>query len=182
MNIRLAAAEIHIPRQLREKWLRRLFTLTARAFGCDAAFVSGLPFAGMTEEFARFTSEKSTACLQDEEAALEIACRLRELAYAFGQEFRSVLRLRSRTEVMRAGRLLYRVLGIDFRGSSGGGITVTKCSFARYYSLEACEFISVLDEGILAGLAGGGSLSFKGRITGNMPSCTAFFRFPEELP
>lgn len=182
MNIRLALAEVHIPRKIMDDGFRRLFSFTARAFGCDAAFVSDLPLTGMAEAFARFTAEKSVVCLKDEAIAGEVAGRLRESAFEFGQEFRSVLRPRTRSEVMRAARVLYRTLGIDFRGSPGGGITVTKCSFSMYYSPAICEFISALDEGIIAGLAGGGSLSFKGRITGNLPNCTAFFRFPEDVP
>lgn len=181
MNIRLTAAELHLPRRIRERGFRRLFTLTARAFGCDTAFVSHLSHAGMTEEFARFTEQRSRMCLEDAASAAEVAQRLRESAFEFGQEMRSVLRLQTRSEVMRAARLLYRVLGIDFRGSSDGGIVVAKCSFAGFYSQEICEFISALDEGILAGLAGGGSLSFMGRITGNRPNCTACFRFPGDV-
>lgn len=182
MNIRLAAAEFHLPRRLRERGFRRLFTLAARAFGCDAVFVSGLPYGGMTEEFAMFTAKQSLKCLKDDASASEAARRLRESAFDFGREIRSVLGLKTRSEVMRAARLLYRILGIDFRGASDGGIIIAKCGFARFYSPDICEFISALDEGMLAGLAGGGTLSFKGRITGDLPSCTAIFRFPEGLP
>jgi hypothetical protein len=182
MNIRLAAAEFHLPRRLRERGFRRLFTLAARAFGCDAAFVHGLPYGGMTEEFAMFTAQQSLKCLRDEASAPEVANRLRESAFEFGREIRSVLGLKTRSDVMRAARLLYRILGIDFRGASDGGIIVAKCCFARFYSPETCEFISALDEGILAGLAGAGTLSFKGRITGGLPICTACFRFPEGMP
>jgi len=181
MNVLLTAAELHLPRRMRERGFRRLFTLTARAFGCDTAFVSRLSSAGMTEEYARFTAQQSRMCLEDGASALEVARRLRDAAFEFGQEMRIALRLRTRAEVMRAARLLYRILGIDFRGSSDGAIVVSKCSFAAFYSQEICEFISALDEGMLAGLAGGGSLSFTGRITGDLPNCTACFRFPEEL-
>lgn len=181
MSIRLIAAEFHLPRRFRERGFRRLFTLTARAFGCDARFVSRLSFADMTEEYARFTAQQSLKCLEDVASAPEVASRLRGSAFEFGQEMRNALGIRTRSEVMRAARLLYGNMGIDFRGSSKGGITVSKCAFARFYSQEICEFISAVDDGILSGLAGGGSLSFMGRITGNLPNCKAFFRFPENV-
>lgn len=181
MSIRLTAAEFHLPRRFRERGFRRLFTLTARAFGCDAEFVSRLSFSGMSEEYARFTAQQSLMCLEDVASAPEVAKRLGAYAFEFGQEMRNALGIRTRSEVMRAARLLYGSMGIDFRGSSNGGIIVSKCGFAAFYSQEICEFISALDEGVLAGLAGGGSLSFTGRITGDLPNCTACFRFPEEL-
>lgn len=181
MNFRLSAAEIHIPRRLREKKIRGLFNLTAQAFGSEAPCLSGLSFPEILEAFARFTSDQADRLLSGTGAS-EAKSRLRDAAFIFGGELRRDFGLCSRTEVMRAGRLLYRLLGIDFRGNETGAIVVQKCFFADYYSPQTCGFMSALDEGVMAGLAGGGRLEFSERITDNRSRCLARFEFPAELP
>jgi hypothetical protein len=177
----LTAAEIHLPRRLRDEKFRRLFSLTARALGTEAPRLDGRPFVEARREFARFTAEQAGRCLENDSSAAEAKTRLRDSAFAFGQELRRDLRIRSAADVMRAGRLLYRLLGIDFQGSASGGIVIRKCFFASYYTSRTCGFISALDEGILAGLAGGGRLEFSERMTDERPCCLARFEFPAGL-
>jgi len=76
---------------------------------------------------------------------------------------------------MRAARLLYGTMGIDFRGSDDGNILIGKCAFSDFYESRTCALISALDEGLLAGLAGGGRLEFSERITDGQSRCRARF-------
>ena len=76
-------------------------------------------------------------------------------------------------EVMRAGRVLYRAIGIEFRGTEQGRIEIGECVFSKHYSPVTCRVISSLDAGIMAGLSDGKSLSFSQRITEGFDSCKA---------
>jgi hypothetical protein len=82
-------------------------------------------------------------------------------------------------EVMRAGRVLYRAIGIEFRGSDQGLIEIGECFFSKYYSPATCSLISSLDAGIMAGLSDGKELSFSQRITEGFNSCKAQMREKE---
>jgi len=181
LNIRLAAARIHIPRRLKLRGLRQLFALTAEAFRCPVPDIGSSSIPGILESYARFTAGMAESLVITGESEAEVKERLREAGFSFGTVVRRELRVRSRSEVIRAGRILYRILGIDFSGATDGGIVIRKCLFAGFYSPGTCSLISALDEGLLAGLAGGGSLVFSGRITEGCPACTARFRFPEGL-
>jgi hypothetical protein len=80
---------------------------------------------------------------------------------------------------MAISRRLYGLLHIDFQGDFSGNITIKKCYFSSYYSKEICQLISALDEGIAAGLSGGGKLSFFQRITEGQPCCQGRLIMPE---
>ena len=99
----------------------------------------------------------------------------------FGRRIGAMLGVRSRKDAMRAARLLYRFLGIDFLGADSGEIIIRRCSFSEHYTPETCALMSGLDEGVLAGLAGGGRLTFQARLTEGRDSCRARFAFPESL-
>jgi hypothetical protein len=107
---------------------------------------------------------------------------MRNLARGLGGRLRDRLKVRSRADVMKAGRLIYRLLGIELRGTAAGDIVIDRCSFGRTYGPETCALMSALDEGLFAGLSGGGSLEFSARITEGRPACRARFVFPPELP
>jgi hypothetical protein len=76
---------------------------------------------------------------------------------------------------MAAARLIYRQLGIDFRGSAGGQIIIRRCFFAALYAPRVCALVSALDRGLLAGLARGGELRFEQRLTEGACCCRAQF-------
>jgi hypothetical protein len=84
------------------------------------------------------------------------------------------LRLKKTEEVLSVGRALYRAIGIDFEGR-GGSVVMHTCYFSRFYDAEICRVMSSLDEGIAAGLSGGGKLIFAQRITEGKPTCEAAF-------
>jgi hypothetical protein len=108
----------------------------------------------------------------------EIQRRLYDGAYRMGQELRRTFRVASTADALAAARVLYRALGIDLRAAPGGGITVRRCFFSRYYSGPVCQVIASLDEGLFAGLSDGGQLSFTQRITEGSDCCKADFRLP----
>jgi hypothetical protein len=182
MSLRLALAEIWIPGPIRSRELGRLFALTAEAFDAPLPSLAGLSFDGMVGSYARWTGEQATGILADEIRAAAIRARLRELSLAYGRRLGRLLGLRTRGQVMRAGRLLYRLIGIDFEGTEEGKIVIRRCAFSQFYTPAACALIAGLDDGVISGLSGGGRLEFDGRITEKNDACRARFLFPEGLP
>lgn len=181
MNIRLGAARICMPRRLKLKRLHDLLTLTAEAFGSPVPDIRCNTVSEFLESYAVFTSGMAEAWIGAGKQETLLRERLCNSGFSFGAGFRRMLRVRSGSEVMRAARLLYSVLGIEMDCEDHGSITIRRCFFARYYSPETCRLISALDEGVLSGLAGGGSLAFTGRITEGSPTCRASFQFPGDL-
>jgi hypothetical protein len=181
VNLRLAAAKVYTPHRLRVSRLRDLFALTAEAFGVSVPDIPRCRASGLLESYARFTGDAAAAWVDSGRPA-DVMERLRNAGFSFGAGLRRELGIRSRSDVMEAARLLYRFIGIDFRGEADGRIVIRRCLFSGFYSPEACLLMSALDDGVVAGLAGGGSLVFTGRITGGGPACEARFFFPENTP
>lgn len=79
-------------------------------------------------------------------------------------------------DLILAARILYKVLGIEFRVERQKDKTlllVQRCALARYYSPETCMVLSAADEGVVRGLNERVDLIFKERITENAPECIA---------
>ena len=74
---------------------------------------------------------------------------------------------------------MYDAIGVDFRGDAAGVVTVSRCYFSDVYTPEVCRLVSALDEGLLAGLAGGGRLTFSQRLTEGAVCCRARFEAEE---
>jgi hypothetical protein len=182
VNLRLALAGIYLPRSVRKRELLGLFALTADAFEVPLPAFAGLSIGEALELYARWTNEQSARAAADSPRAAHVRMRLRERAIEFGSRIRRRLGLRTPAEVMRAGRLLYRFLRIDFQGSEPGDILIRRCSFSRAYTPETCALMGALDEGMLIGLSDGGRLEFSARITERSDACRAHFSFPEKLP
>jgi hypothetical protein len=180
LNLRLALAEIGVPSILRNRRFRGLAALTADAFSVPEPDFSARSWEARLEAFARWTRALADRAAEDGAEAARIGVRLRERAFAFGGRLRKDLKPRHPAEVMRAARVLYRLIGIDFQGTAGGEIVVSRCSFSGIYAPATCALIAALDEGLLTGLAGGGSLRFSSRITEGGGCCRARFRFPGE--
>jgi hypothetical protein len=106
----------------------------------------------------------------------EIRRRLYDGAYRMGSDLRSAFHITNTAGALSAARVLYRALGIDLQASPAGDVTVLRCFFGDYYSSPVCELIASLDEGLFAGLAGGGRLLFTQRITDGCQCCKAEFR------
>ncbi len=175
MNFLLFLAEKYIPTFIRKKELKNLFQLTASAFERNAPSLDGLSYDDCFVEFALFT-ETSVHLLgnQDERISI-IQEKLFQRAYEYGTLWRKRFGITTMNEAMKAGKIFYRAIGIDFRGTEQGDIEINKCFFSQYYSPATCKLISSLDAGILAGLNGEGKLTFSQRITEGSGSCKAQF-------
>jgi hypothetical protein len=165
----------------RRRELERLFALTAAAFGTTLPDGRSRGARRLLRDYAAFTRERAEEALGraerlDTERVQALQGRLFQAGRHLGARYRSLLRVSSLSGAMAAARLIYRGLGIDFRGSADGEVTVRRCSFASVYSPRVCALVSGLDSGLLSGLAGGGELRFCQRITEGVPSCRAVFK------
>ncbi len=173
MNLALKIARWYIPSFIKKKELKNLFTLTASAFECDAPPALQHSFEVGLMEYARFTESMAKHIEASGKDLRPIKERLHNTAFEYGKTMRKRLRLSSKQEVREASRLLYRIIGIDFRVTQRGEITIPRCFFSRYYSASTCGLIASLDAGILAGLSNGGTLTFSQRITEGFEACKA---------
>jgi hypothetical protein len=180
MNIRLKLAKVYIPPHLKRKKLANLFRRTGWAFQTEIPPLKGLNRKAMLQEYALFTKERAEKALRKSQDAEAARARMFQTAYELGQQTATSLKVSTREEFVVAAGLLYRILDIDFRGDARGGIAIRKCYFSQHYSPEVCRLISALDEGILAGLAGGGRLVFSQRLTEGKDCCRADFIFSEQ--
>ena len=182
MNLRLLALKIYIPSFIKKKKLEQLFDLVADAFGNFTPPLKRLSYRERLKAFALYTSQEAETQIQRGQNLEKIKKRLYNSAYILGQKIRNDFRIRSPREVMEMSHILYQILGIDFDGEASGEVTIKKCFFSDYYSPQVCHIISSLDEGVAAGLSGGGKLSFSGRITEGKDCCKARLAMPEEKP
>lgn len=94
-----------------------------------------------------------------------------------GQEARDRLGVGdSLQDLIRAARVLYRVLGIEFRIVEKDGenlLIVERCSLAAYYAPETCMVLSAADEGVVQGLNKKFHMIFKERMTEGPSECLA---------
>ena len=171
MGLLLTLATLHIPPPIRKRKLELLFTATADAFQTTRPSTGGLSFEDCLKSYAQFTRDQAEKAIEQGDEAV-VRPRLFQNAHRIGRQVRADFRVNS-TDVMRMGALLYRMLGIDFKGDHGGNIVIRHCFFSAYYSSPVCRMISSLDEGLLVGLAGGGRLSFSQRITDGNQCCLA---------
>jgi len=196
MSLNLFLARRHVPTWIRRRKLDELLRLTARAFEVAPPAVKGVPFEDALLKFAEFSRDLSTRLFEGTEGNIpgvggrswsaqereaKVRSRLFVEAYRFGQGIRDELGVFTPKDVMEAARILYRGLDIDFQGDVGGGIVVRACYFSRFYDPRICRLMSSVDEGVLAGLAGGGRLEFTARLTEGSDCCRACFSFPEAV-
>ena len=179
MGIRLAVARIHVPQSVRKRRLDRLLQETAAAFGTPAPATARLDAGECLELFARFTREHAEAVLRRGDTS-DTHVRLFENARRMGTQLRSEFKVGSLRDMMRLASLVYKLIGIDFRGEPDGNITIGRCYFSSCYSGDVCRLISSLDAGLLAGLVGGGRLVFSERITEGGCCCRAHLDVEEE--
>jgi len=80
-------------------------------------------------------------------------------------------------DLVRAAKILYRILGIHFNVEwhtpTHATLTVDRCALARAYSEVACLVLSATDEGVVEGLDSSMQMHFKNRITNGCSTCTA---------
>ena len=100
-----------------------------------------------------------------------------EVGYKLGQEARRKLGARNSFEDLElAARILYKVLGIEFKIENKDGnmiMVVNRCALSKYYSPESCMILSAADEGVVRGLNENMGMQFKERITEGAHECIA---------
>lgn len=173
MSLLLFLAERTIPRFIRKRELRRLFHLTAEAFDSKTPELARLSCDELLSAYAAFTRSAAEQMASKPSAVAGVQQRLFQQAYAYASQWRTRFRLRNWSEAMRAARVLYRAIGIDFRGAGDGLIEIRRCFFSAYYDPATCRIISALDAGIVAGLSQTGGLAFSQRITEGAALCLA---------
>jgi len=179
MNLRLAALGIFLPSSLRSDKLRELFRLTAEAFGAPMPDIRRLSHRETLHAYAIFTRDQALRAGDGDQDSLKR--RLFERAYSLGSGLRKQLNIVTAKESLSAARLLYRAIGIDFRANGPGELMIAQCYFSKFYSGQVCRLISSLDEGLIAGLSGGGQLTFNTRITEGYSCCLANIEFRKEF-
>lgn len=175
MSLLLAVSEIYVPRFVCRHQLEALFEATAEAFRVSIPHIKTLSFEDCLGLYAGFTRDHAELCIKQGNEE-EGQSRLFRCAYLIGQHFRATLYIKTMREVMRMGTVIYKMLHISFQGDPAGNIIINRCFFSAYYSGRVCRLVSSLDEGLLAGLAGGGKLSFSQRITEGHQCCRAHFK------
>ena len=172
MGLILAVAERYVPGSIKKAQLGRLFAATADAFQTTTPSLQGLTFENSLRLYARFTREQSEKSAKSG-TTKAVQARLFANAFRMGERYRLRFQLGTLEEMMRLGRVIYKLLEIDFSGNPTGDVLVNRCFFSAYYSSDVCQLVSSLDSGLLAGLSGGGRLRFSQRITEGNSCCKA---------
>ncbi len=175
MNILATFLKNYSPEFLKKRMLKELFIITARAFNCAVPSLQGFSYPDCLKQYALFTRTEAEKSFQHSNDLRVIRIRLFDRAYQLGDKLRKRFHINGDNEVMAIGNLLYNMLGIEFQGTGQGVVTISKCFFSEYYTSQVCQLISALDEGVLAGLSGGGQLDFSQRITDGKDCCQAQF-------
>jgi hypothetical protein len=173
---------LHVPLPVKHRVLDELFAATADAFAVACPATGGRPFDERLRRYAEFTRSEAERAVAGGHDLPALERRLFALAERLGARLRTDLGVAGTAEVMAVGRSLYRVIGIDLRGTDQGDVTVSQCFFSRYYSPAVCRVISALDAGLFAGLSDGGSFVFSQRITEGYSCCLAAFTPKEGSP
>ena len=173
MSVRSALLRRLPPSAVREKVITTLADTTARAAGVPPPRLSG-PDVQRCEQYARFSGDLAAEAIARGTVG-DLTAALRREAQAAGGRLRAMLGLATAVEGFDLASRLYAAIDIDLRVDAGGGILVTRCGMSRFYTPEICTVMSAMDEGVLAGLAGEGRLSFTRRITEGHPMCIARF-------
>lgn len=182
MNLRLAMFRAWPRWPLRSRILRTLCDATAAALDCESPCFGGLSYPERMRAYATFTASGARDALQRERDVAILQSRLRRHGRELGLGLRDRLGVVDVGEAMAVARVAYGTIGIDFAGDARGRITIRRCYFSRFYTPDVCRLISALDEGVLAGLAGDGRLTFQERITEGAGSCRACFTLAGARP
>jgi hypothetical protein len=179
MNVFLKVFTPPLPSFMKKKKLDELFALTADAFQTDIPEIQELSYSETLEKFAAFTQGEAGKAIDTGSALDALKARLYANALELGESLRKKYRIKTVPDIMAMSRILYRILGIDFRGNKRGDVVIRRCFFSSCYSPQICELVSSLDEGVITGLSGGGLLSFDHRITEGKVCCKARISFEE---
>ena len=121
----------------------------------------------------------------------EEAVRLgREVLFSVGENLGMQTRSRlgigdSQRDLIRAAKVLYRVLGIQFHidwiDKSNAVAIINRCALSEKYSELSCKVLSATDEGVMQGLQPNVSMRFTQYMTGGCKNCKASIRFNQRM-
>jgi len=102
-----------------------------------------------------------------------------------GKQTRSKLGVSdNRKDLVKAAKILYRVLGIEFHlettDNSNSTAIISKCALAERYSELTCEVLSATDEGVINGLQQKVIMKFEEYMTSGCKNCRAKIQFNEK--
>ncbi|HEX6580929.1 MAG TPA: hypothetical protein VF195_08665 [Actinomycetota bacterium] len=173
MSMRLALLRFHLPALVRRAILRELISAIARAFERPCPPTSGLS----SEELLACAIDASHRWSEDALAGAadrsEVEERLFSEAFALGRRAKRRLRIGTEEEGLSAAGVIYEAIGVELRAGGAGAIVIPRCAFARVYGPAACELMSAMDSGLIAGLTGAAGLRFTERLTEGASACRA---------
>jgi hypothetical protein len=111
---------------------------------------------------------------------------LYRVGLALGKQTRSKLGVgTNQNDLVKASKILYRVLGIDFHiewtNQTDAVAVIERCALSEHYSKLTCEVLSATDEGVISGLQPKVKMHFTQTITGGCQNCRANLNFqPKE--
>lgn len=175
MKITIKFLQFHMPQAVKKLQLQLFLKMSAEAFGCNRPDIKGKPYEEALRIFAVFTTVQTEKTLRDKENAGLVYQELRNQAFHMGLRLSKMMCLSKQEDIVALIQLLYRNIGIELEENSPGNILIRRCYFSDFYSASVCGFISAMDDGIFAGLNGGGKLEFQKRITEGNSCCQAYF-------
>jgi hypothetical protein len=176
LGVLLSLADIYIPGFVRKRKLVRLFAATADAFGVSSPPLDGIGPEKCLLDFAEFTKREAEKSMLTGTDGV-VKNRLYQNAHRLGQGLREEFGVKSMKDTMKLARLVYRIVGIDFKGTGDGEVVINRCYFSKFYSPGVCGVISSLDAGLLSGLSGGARLGFEQKLTEGADCCRAHLTF-----
>jgi predicted ArsR family transcriptional regulator len=198
MSLRLAIASAYLPKRTIRKELFHVEQVTNSAL--DEAIRANVPghaprglsgndmgLEGLRDRMARGHVERVAIMMEalGREKALEVArLALYQAGIQLGKEARGKLGVRDvPSDLQKAAKVLYRVLGIEFTMSyedGRGEMRVHRCALAKEYDSSTCAVLCATDEGVVHGLSERAELKFAQHLTSGKPECVAEFRFRKE--
>lgn len=148
--------------------LQVLMRITAKAYDVPAKVIWYKPYKNALQEYGAFT----VRCMRERKADKR---RLYKTAYAAGNRLRRLTGFRERKDIESLVFYLYRNIGITMKGDIPGELLISECYFAGIYRPYECRIMSMVDSGMIAGISGGGRLTFSNRITEGCENCRACF-------
>jgi hypothetical protein len=86
-------------------------------------------------------------------------------------------------DLIRAAKILYRILGIEFRlqglDLTSANVIINRCALAQQYSKLTCKVLSATDEGVIKGLQPNATMQFKKYMTSGCQTCIVDIQFNE---
>lgn len=167
----LNLTQLYIPNFIKKKELRKLFRILSDVFKSEIPNLNGLTYKKSLEKFANYSKELAERALEDENSLKEIKNNLYSQARTLGEDLRMNYKIKNYNEALKAGSIIYNVIGIDFSANKEGQFTIKSCYFADFYSCEVCNVMSSVDSGVVEGLTNGGNMVFNQKLTEGKTCC-----------